>query len=329
MSRKNVWMKFCDEVKLEEAERQKYLKELREYMRDRKLTNTTFGATFWGPKLYKPTIRIAQKVTEVFMEKDAPVFVEGQENIPEETVIFALNHQGILDNFIWLPYVGRHSLILHGAEVNKLLLAAQLNTGLIKVIKGDKENNRGAKEDMITLLMNHHSVVWFPEGTWNLSPNKYLLPTSYGLIDVARIAKVPIIPVAVECSYGWKDNKTAIEQAYVRFGEKIVVSDFDDLPMLLQTYRDRMSTMLYELQEKKGVFCRRTTDMDREYAGFLEMSYRNLKLGKLNRKKERKYIFQAQDDFYQFHNINEYAYDGDYCEKGLSPGVKYYRRSFF
>lgn len=320
------YINYKEECELSIAERIEYLTGLKEHLKSRKLTNTTCGATLWGPKLYGITQKIAKKVTSIFTDKDCEVVIEGQDNIPNETVLFAFNHQGILDGFAWIPYSKRHTIILHGGDVNKLLIAAQINTGLVKVIKGDRKNNQGAKLDAISLLLNNHSIAWFPESTWNLSPNKILLPLNYGFIDVARIAQVPIVPVALENTYSLKNDKCIISKVHIRFGEVISVGQLDNLSDVLEIYKERISTMLYEIVEKKGIYERQAIDVDKEYAKFLEMSFKNLKLGKLNWVKEKQYIHSANDEFYSFYNINEYEYDENYCEKGLAESVKYYRK---
>lgn len=234
------YINYKEECELSIAERIEYLTGLKEHLKSRKLTNTTCGATLWGPKLYGITQKIAKKVTSIFADKDCEVVIEGQDNIPNETVLFAFNHQGILDGFAWIPYSKRHTIILHGGDVNKLLIAAQINTGLVKVIKGDKKNNQGAKLDAISLLLNNHSIAWFPESTWNLSPNKILLPLNYGFIDVARIAQVPIVPVALENTYSLKNDKCIISKVHIRFGEVISVGQLDNLRDIEQKrYRNR------------------------------------------------------------------------------------------
>lgn len=43
--------------------------------------------------------------------------------------------------------------------------------------------------------------MYFPEGTWNLSPNLPVLPFYRGIIDVALEANAIIIPIAIE-QYG-------------------------------------------------------------------------------------------------------------------------------
>lgn len=173
--------------------------------------------------------------------------------------------------------------------------------------------------------MNGHSVVWFPEGAWNLSPNKFLLPIRYGFLDAARIAKVPIIPSVIE--YEYDKNFKNMKQITIRFGKALYVSDFADLNNLLQTYIEIMSTMQWELMEQKGIAKRSEWNVDKDYKSFLEKSYKDLKFGKINLEKERKNIFQADSDFYLFHEINDYEYDNDGIQRDLSASIKYYRRA--
>ena len=63
------------------------------------------------------------------------------ENIPDDPVIFAGTHQGILDGFIWIEDCPKHAVVVHSAETNKFLLMAQLNTGLVLVTK-DKQKSK-------------------------------------------------------------------------------------------------------------------------------------------------------------------------------------------
>ncbi len=210
-----------EENELNAKDRIQYYKRLRQYILKRPLKNTTKGATTIAPKLKGITNHLAKLMCNIFA-KDAPCTVDGQENIPEGTVIFAHSHQGILDNFIWIPQVKQHCILLHGAEVNKLLLAAQLNTGLVLVVKGDKENNQNAKLDMLRLLYEGHSITYFPEGTWNLSPNKLHLPLSYGFLDIARKTGTPVIPVVHEYTYDTTTEKERIIKIHSRYGKPIL-----------------------------------------------------------------------------------------------------------
>lgn len=297
-----------EEDQLTIQQKEEYYKKLREFVLQRKLTNTTPGATSIGPKLKGVTNKIAIAVTKMFSDKNVEWLCDGQENIPEGTVILAHTHQGILDGFLWIPQIDRHCLILHGQEVNRLLLLCQLNTGLILSKKNDKKNNNNAKLDMIRLLLEGHSISYYPEGTWNLSPNKLHLPMRYGFLDIARKTNVPIVPVVHEFTYDSTEKKEKITRIHTRFGKPIYINCQDDITEKLREYEESISTIRWELIEEKGLFCRKFIT-NQEYINFLEGNYKNLKLGKLNIKKERDNIFTADDEFFKFHHINDVPYD--------------------
>lgn len=71
----------------------------------------------------------------------------------------------------------------------------------------DKEDRKVVKHQMIKDLKNGANIMWFPEGTWNISPNLLVLPMRYGIIEVALEANAPIVPIALEYDL---DNKYTI-----------------------------------------------------------------------------------------------------------------------
>ena len=297
-----------EEQQLTKEELKEYYKELREYLLKRKLTNTTPGATTIAPKLKKITNKICEKTIKAFTSKDVEIICEGTENIPEGPVIFAHSHQGILDNFVWIPQVKQHALILHSIDTNKLLLMCQMNTGMVFVKKGNKENNKNAKLDMIKLLLSGTSITYFPESAWNLSPNKLHLPLSYGIIDTAKKASVPIIPIVHEYNYSTNNTKKKITKIHSKYGYPIYVDEEDDLLEKLREYEEQLSTMRYELIEEKGIFKRKDIT-NLEYINFLKDNYKNLELGKIDVNRERKYLFNSNDEFYKFHHINDIPFN--------------------
>lgn len=89
-----------EESKLSVEEKQNYYKKLRELCINRKLCTTTLGALTVAPKLKKITEKIAKKVSVILAGGEIEVISDGQENIPDGGVIFAMSHQGIMDNFV-------------------------------------------------------------------------------------------------------------------------------------------------------------------------------------------------------------------------------------
>lgn len=304
-----------EEQQLSREELKDYYKNFREYVLERKLTNTTPGATTIAPKLKGITNKIAFGVTKMFTSNDVEWIWDGYDNVPEGPVIFAHSHQGLLDNFVWIPEVDKHCLLFHSQDTNPILLLCQLNTGLILVKKGNRESSNSAKLDIIKLLLNGHSIAYFPESAWNLSPNKLHLPLRFGLIDIAKKAAVPIIPVVHEYTYDTSTEKENIVKIHSRFGKPIYVKEEDSLLEKLEEYKEAISTMRYDLIEEKGIYARdEITNFD--YINYLKGNYKNLEMGKISIDNERKHLYQSDDYFYKLHHINDLEFNnaGDLLE---------------
>lgn len=297
-----------EEAMLSQDELDSYYNGLCQYVKDRKLTNTTRGATTIAPKLKRITNVVADKMTDVLAGGAVVKISDGQGNIPDGPVIFAHTHQGILDNFSWIPATPRHAIIFHSAVVKKFLIVAQLNTGLILVNKGDSQSRSNAKLDTIKLLLEGHSIAFFPESAWNLSPNKLHLPMNFGFIDIAKKAGVPIVPVVDEYTYDSSVEKERIKRIHIRFGKPIQVTRMDSLKDKLEEYQEAISTIRWELFEEKGVF-RRDDISNKEYMNFIEGNLKNLKMGGIDVNIEQKYSWNSEDEFYVFHNYNVVPYD--------------------
>lgn len=297
-----------EESQLSKSELETHYINLREYSLNRKLTNTTPGALTIAPKLKKITNKIANRLTRLLCRSEVEIVSDGQENIPEENVVFAFTHQGVLDNFAWIPVTPKHCIILHSAIVRRFLKLIQLNTGLVLVNKQDKQDRQNAKLDMIKIILQGHSIAYFPESAWNLSPNKLHLPMNYGFLDIARKTQTAVIPVVIEYSYNNVSDKESINKIHIRFGKAIYVRLEDDLRQKLAEYEEAISTMRWELIEEKGLFNRNTIS-NWEYVNFLKGNIRNLRMGGIKLEVERAHIWGADDDFYEFHHINDIPFN--------------------
>lgn len=299
-----------EEKQLSKEELITYYEDLRNYAQNRRLTNTTPGALTICPKLKKGVEKIATAVTKILAGGDIEIVVDGQENIPNGVVIFASTHQSVLDSFCCIPYCSKHCLILANADINKLLLLAHTDLGLILVSKNEKDvkNRVQAKLDMIKILLKGHSIWWFPEGTWNLSPNKLHLPMSFGFLEIAKKTQVPVIPVVIECTYDTRTDKERITKLHISYGKQINVGIEDDLSKKLLEYEEIISTLRWQSIEEKGLFQRaKVTNWD--YINYLKGNFKNLELGKKNLELERRRIFGANSEFYKLHHINDIPFN--------------------
>ena len=299
-----------EERKLTKEAKREYFEQLRKYCIDRKLVTTTKGATTIAPKLKKITEKIAIYVCNIFSSEEVEIIVDGLENIPDGAVIFASTHQGILDNFVWIPQCPKHSVIFHSAETSKLLLAAQVDIGLILVTKEKKniENRMHAKFDMMSILLHGGSVWMCPETAWNLSPNKLHLPLNYGFLDTAQKSEIPVVPMVIEYTYKSSGEKEIITKVHIEYAKPIYVGIEDSLLEKLEEYKESVSTIRWKLIEEKGLFHRTDISVE-EYVNFVKGNLNNLKLGKIDINRERSGIHGADGEFYVFHHINDVPWD--------------------
>ncbi len=54
--------------------------------------------------------------------------------------------------------------------------------------RGNKQSTKYTKESLIKLLKQGKSILWFPEGTWNMTDNLLMLPMRWGIIEVSQRA---------------------------------------------------------------------------------------------------------------------------------------------
>ena len=160
---------------------------------------------------------------------------------------------------------------------------------------------------MIKLLLDGHSVAFFPESAWNLSPNKLHLPMNFGFIDIAKKTGVPIVPVVDEYTYDSSAKKEKIKRIHIRFGKPIHVMRMDSLKDKLEEYQEAISTIRWALFEEKGIF-RRDKLSNTEYINFVEENLKNLKMGGIDVNIEQKYSWNSESEFYVFHNYNLVPY---------------------
>ena len=178
--------------------------------------------------------------------------------IADRPVIFAANHFAFADIPIALKAIGRHTYVLVGKQnlgfLDKLFF--WLN-GAIWVDRKNRKHMSTAKKYVQSYLMKGYSVLWFPEGTWNLTENLLMLPMKWGLIDVAKDTGAQVIPVCLDY-----DREKMICRA--RFGEPTVFSASDDKAQAIVRVRDTLATMRWEYMEEHGVHCRKKLDLEVE-----------------------------------------------------------------
>lgn len=177
---------------------------------------------------------------------------------PNKPIIFAANHSAFPDIPIALKAIGRHSYVLLGKQNLAILdeFFFWLN-GVIWVDRKNREDTAAAKLGIQAYLAQGHTILWFPEATWNLTDNLLMLPMRWGIIDVARQADAQIIPMALDY-----DREKMV--CRVQFGKPLTDDALLDKPSAIRDLRDALATMRWDFWERNSTFHRKDLDMDVE-----------------------------------------------------------------
>ena len=122
----------------------------------------------------------------------------------DRPIIFALTHVGKFDIEVTSEAIKDHYYLLSGdfEHIQGIIDAPFIAlNGVIYFNETVKEDRQLASNKMIEHLKNNGNLMYFPEGTWNLSPNLPMLPCYWGIVDVAKKGNAIIIPVAAD-QYG-------------------------------------------------------------------------------------------------------------------------------
>ncbi len=167
-------------------------------------------------------------------------------------VIYAVKHIGKSDIEMASEAIKEHFYILFAdpeqvyRTVEHYFLEAN---GVIYFDIRDKEDCNIAKERIIELLNKRINIFWCPEGTWDLTPARIVLPMHFGIIETALKTNALICPVGIE-QY---DNKYV-----VNFNDYLDVNDYkeqypDETALkvaAIEDLRSSMATMIWEIWEQ-------------------------------------------------------------------------------
>lgn len=116
-------------------------------------------------------------------------------------IIFAITHVGKFDIEVISEAIKDHYYLLSGdyEHIQGIIDAPflQLN-GVIYFNERIKTDRADASRRMIEHLKSGGNLMYFPEGTWNISPNLPVLPCYWGIVQIAQAANAIVIPITAE-----------------------------------------------------------------------------------------------------------------------------------
>lgn len=125
------------------------------------------------------------------------VRMEGLENIPADTCIFAANHVSNIDPLAFVPNIPRRVAIPLKKELFRMPIISY-GMKLSKFIVVDRASRQAAADSLrqsVQYLKEGLSFAIYPEGT--RSPDGRLLPFKRGAFLMAIQTGVPIVPVSI------------------------------------------------------------------------------------------------------------------------------------
>lgn len=169
----------------------------------------------------------------------------------DKPVIFAVTHIGKFDIEVVSEAIKEHYYLLSGdfehlyGHVDAVFLGIN---GVIYFNEILKEERQSAKDRMIQILQDGGNLMYFPEGTWNMSPNLPVLPLYWGIIDIAKKTGAIIQPVAVE-QYG-KHFKINIGE---NFDTSLYGENSKEKRRAIRELRDMLATLKYEIWDTEHI----------------------------------------------------------------------------
>lgn len=296
----NLILSYNEEKLLTLEERKLYYENLRNILKEGEINEKSIRRYEFLNKA------LTRKVIDRI--KVYPLTVLGLENIPSSPVIYASTHQDFHDHFNVVLSLPEHAIILNTSNVPRLFKLLLNTNGIVYVDRGNEESEFKAKLKLMEYIAKGKSVVVFPEGTYNCSPNKLHLPLHKGVIDIARKMQVPIIPLVQEYTY---DENIAtiknVKSCTVKFGKPIYVAEEDERHIKAEELSEQFATIRWEFMLEKET--KREEISNLEYINYVLSRIDAWKKVKVNINDERETIYGVDDDFYLFHHINDVAFD--------------------
>lgn len=185
-------------------------------------------------------------------------------------IIFAITHVGKFDIEVISEAVRDHYYLLSGdyehiqGGVDEPFL--NLN-GVFYFNETEQEDRKAVTEKMISLLQQGGNLMYFPEGTWNLSPNLPVLPCYWGIVEIARKGNAVIVPIAAE-QYGKHFDINIGENFHMeRYGSSV-----EEKSKAIAALRDVLATLKWEIWERHPVS--RKDILDNEWDEYLDARFR-------------------------------------------------------
>ncbi len=161
----------------------------------------------------------------------------------DRPIIYVVTHVGKFDIEVVSEAIKDHYYLLSGdfEHIQGIIDAPFLAlNGVFYFNEKVKEDRKKVSEKMINHLQNGGNLMYFIEGTWNITPNLPMLPSYWGIVDIAKKGNAIIVPVAAD-QYG--------KVFKVNIGKNFDMQPYEDKSLAISDLRDCLATLKYEIWE--------------------------------------------------------------------------------
>ena len=200
-------------------------------------------------RLHKLVLSIYQ--TKNFFQGFKYEIIKDEREETTRPIIFVPTHVGKYDIEVTSPAIKYHYYLLSGdyehiqGTIDERFLSFN---GVFYFNEKDKVDRKAVVEKMINHLKAGGNLMYFIEGTWNITPNLPMLPCYWGIVDIAKKSNAIIIPVASE-QYG--------KLFKINVGKNFDMNNYGDgieeKARAIGDLRDTLATLKWEIWETEPV----------------------------------------------------------------------------
>lgn len=121
--------------------------------------------------------------------------------------------------------------------------------GIIDIDRRNKEDRKMAQDSAINLLQKGGSLLFFPEGEWNIYSHIPVMPFYPGVARIVQKTGIDIIPIAVEV----RDDTYTVNIGKRINGKHIMKKTQNQI---ITELRDDLATLKWQIWEQDGIFHR-------------------------------------------------------------------------
>ena len=242
----------------------------------------------------------------------------------DRPVIFAVTHVGKFDIEVISESIKDHYYLLSGdyEHIQGIIDSPFLYlNGVFFFNEFVKDDRKKVSEKMVNHLNEGGNLMYFIEGTWNLTPNLPMLPCYWGIVDIAKQGNAIIIPVAAD-QYG--------KHFKINIGKNFDMNSYGDSPKeksnAINDLRDTLSTLKWEIWESEPLV-KREDVAEKEWEDYIKKRLKEWPY--FNKEYIKRLVYKPKnivDNEEAFDYISDIVYEGidgePYRLNNYLPGIK-------